>query len=151
MCIRDSIRNALSNGDPGKAAAMLGHWHRIEGLVKHGEKRGRELGYPTANMSIEGLQPPAFGVYAVLVDILTGPHTGSYHSAASLGVRPMFGENYPNCETFLFDFVGDLYGETLSVGLVEYLRGEETFDDLDALISQMDADCTQARTSLAAL
>ena len=146
-----NIRNALSNGDPGKAAAMLGHWHRIEGLVKHGEKRGRELGYPTANMSIEGLQPPAFGVYAVLVDILTGPHTGSYHGAASLGVRPMFGENYPNCETFLFDFVGDLYGETLSVGLVEYLRGEETFDDLDALISQMDADCTQARTSLAAL
>ena len=146
-----NIRNALSSGDPGKAAAMLGHWHRIEGLVKHGEKRGRELGYPTANMSIDGLQPPAFGVYAVLVDILTGPHAGSYHGAASVGVRPMFGKNYPNCETFIFDFEGDLYGETLSVGLVEYLRGEGTFNGLDTLISQMDADCTQARTILAVL
>ncbi|MEM9638134.1 MAG: riboflavin biosynthesis protein RibF, partial [Pseudomonadota bacterium] len=97
-----AIRQALSDGDPRLAAEMLGHWHRIEGPVISGEQRGRELGYPTANMSIEGLHPPAFGVYAVLVDVLEGPHKGSYHGVASLGVRPMFGENRPNLETFLF-------------------------------------------------
>ncbi|MEM9552009.1 MAG: bifunctional riboflavin kinase/FAD synthetase [Pseudomonadota bacterium] len=146
-----AIRSALSDGRPRDAADMLGHWHRIEGPVIGGEQRGRELGYPTANMSIEGLHPPAFGVYAVLVDVRDGPHAGSYHGAASLGVRPMFGENRPNLETFLFDFSGDLYGATLSVGLVEHLRPEAKFDGLDALIAQMDADCARARDILTAL
>ena len=146
-----NIRKALPAADPRRAAAMLGHWHRLEGAVEHGEKRGRELGYPTANISIDGLQPPAFGVYAVLVDVLTGPDAGSYHGATSIGVRPMFGENRPNCETFIFDFCGDLYGETISVGLVSYLRGEETFHGLDALITQMDADCIRARNILKSL
>ncbi|MGZ2256776.1 bifunctional riboflavin kinase/FAD synthetase [Roseobacter sp. A03A-229] len=146
-----AIRQALSDGDPRLAAEMLGHWHRIEGPVISGEQRGRELGYPTANMSIEGLHPPAFGVYAVLVDVLEGPHRGSYHGVASLGVRPMFGENRPNLETFLFDFKGDLYGTPLSVGLVEHLRPEEKFDGLDALITQMDADSAQARKILEAV
>lgn len=146
-----AIRRALSEGRPRDAAAMLGHWHRIEGPVIGGEQRGRELGYPTANMSIDGLHPPAFGVYAVLVDVLDGPHKGSYHGVASLGVRPMFGENRPNLETFIFDFKGDLYGTPLSVGLVEHLRGEEKFDSLDALITQMDADSARARAILAAL
>jgi riboflavin kinase/FMN adenylyltransferase len=146
-----NIRTALSEGRPRDAAEMLSHWHRIEGEVIQGDQRGRELGYPTANMSIDGLHPPKFGVYAVLVDVLTGPHKGSYHGAASIGVRPMFGVNTPNCESFLFDFKGDLYGETLSVALVDYLRGEEKFDSLDALITQMDADCARARTILAAL
>ncbi|WP_436397987.1 bifunctional riboflavin kinase/FAD synthetase [Roseobacter sp. S98] len=146
-----AIRRALSDGAPDEAADMLGHWHRIEGPVIGGEQRGRELGYPTANMSIDGLHPPAFGVYAVLVDVLSGPHAGSYHGVASMGVRPMFGENRPNLETFIFDFQGDLYGTPLSVGLVEYLRPEEKFDGLDALITQMDADSARARSVLAAL
>ena len=146
-----AIREALSGGETREAAAMLGHWHRIDGPVISGEQRGRELGFPTANMSIDGLHPPAFGVYAVLVDVLEGPHKGSYHGAASIGVRPMFGENKANLETYLFDFKGDLYGAPLSVGLVEHLRGEEKFDSLDALISQMDADCTRARAILEAL
>jgi riboflavin kinase/FMN adenylyltransferase len=146
-----AIRNALTDGKPRDAAAMLGHWHRIEGRVITGDQRGRELGYPTANMSIDGLHPPRFGVYAVLVDVLEGPHKGSYHGAASMGVRPMFGVNKPNLETFLFDFKGDLYGVPLSVGLVEFLRPEEKFDSLEALITQMDADCTRARTILGAL
>ncbi|MEX0281469.1 MAG: bifunctional riboflavin kinase/FAD synthetase [Arenibacterium sp.] len=146
-----AIRTALSEARPRDAAAMLGHWHRIEGVVIGGEQRGRELGYPTANMSIEGLHPPAFGVYAVLVDVRDGPNAGAYHGVASLGVRPMFGENRPNLETFLFDFTGDLYGATLSVGLVEFLRGEETFDGLEALIAQMDADSDMARAILADL
>jgi riboflavin kinase/FMN adenylyltransferase len=146
-----AIRAALSEGKPRDAAAMLGHWHRIEGPVLHGEKRGRELGYPTANMSVDGLHPPAFGVYAVLVDVLEGPQTGRYHGVASLGVRPMFGKNTANLETFIFDFKGDLYGKHVSVALVEHLRGEETFDSLDALIVQMDADSAQARNILAKL
>jgi riboflavin kinase/FMN adenylyltransferase len=146
-----AIRRALTEARPDDAAKMLGHWHRIEGPVIGGEQRGRELGYPTANMSIDGLHPPAFGVYAVLIDVLDGPHTGSYQGAASMGVRPMFGENRPNLETFIFDFSGDLYGAHVSVALVAYLRGEEKFDGLDALITQMDADCIQARRILRAL
>jgi len=146
-----AIRQALSAGRPRDAAAMLGHWHRIEGPVIGGEQRGRTLGYPTANLSIEGLHPPAFGVYAVLVDVLEGPHAGHYHGVASLGVRPMFGENRPNLETFLFDFSGDLYGTPLSVALVDHLRGEETFDSLDDLIEQIGRDSVEARAILAVL
>ena len=146
-----AIREALSAGRTREAAAMLGHWHRIEGPVIGGEQRGRELGYPTANMSIDNLHPPAFGVYAVLVEVLEGPHKGQYHGVASLGVRPMFGDNRPNLETFLFDFSGDLYGTPLSVALVEHLRGEEKFDSVEALIAQMDADSAKARAVLDAL
>lgn len=146
-----AIRTALSEGRPRDAAAMLGHWHRIEGEVLHGAKRGRDLGYPTANMSIAGLHPPRFGVYAVQVDILSGPHAGRHGGVASLGVRPMFGENLPNLETFLFDFTGDLYGTHLSVALIDHLRDEMRFESLDALITQMDADSARARAILAAL
>jgi len=146
-----NIRRALTDGRPRDAAAMLGHWHRIEGEVIHGEKRGRDLGYPTANMSVDGLHLPRFGVYAVLVDILTGPQKGSYHGAASLGVRPMFGENRPNLESSLFDFKGDLYGQHLSVALVDFLRPELKFEGLPALITQMDADCAKARDILSSL
>jgi riboflavin kinase/FMN adenylyltransferase len=145
-----AIRQALTEGRPRDAAAMLGHWHRIEGEVLHGEKRGRELGYPTANMSVAGLHLPRLGVYAVRVDVLTGPQTGSYMGAASLGVRPMFGVNQPNLETFLFDFTGDLYGQHLSIAFVDFLRPEMKFDGLPALITQMDADCDRARGLLAA-
>ena len=143
-----AIRAALAEGRPRDAAAMLGHWHRIEGEVIHGEKRGRQLGYPTANMSVAGLHLPKLGVYAVRVKVLTGPHTGDYIGAGSLGVRPMFGTNLPNLESYLFDFDGDLYGHHLSVALIDYLRPELKFDGLPALMTQMAADCTQARALL---
>ncbi|MCJ8138732.1 bifunctional riboflavin kinase/FAD synthetase [Falsirhodobacter halotolerans] len=146
-----AIRAALTDGDPRRAAAMLGHWHRIEGEVLHGEKRGRDLGYPTANMALSRLHRPRFGVYAVRVDVLTGPHRGTYDGAASLGVRPMFDGEAPNLETFLFDFTGDLYGAHLSVALIDWLRPEMTFDGLPALIAQMDDDCARARALLSAL
>ena len=146
-----NIRNALTDGRPRDAAAMLGHWHRIEGMVVHGEKRGRQLGYPTANMNLDGLHLPKLGVYAVLVDVLDGPHAGHYHGVASLGVRPMFNGDVPNLETFVFDFKGDLYGSDLSVALVDYLRPELKFDGLEALITQMDADSDSARAILKAL
>ena len=145
-----AIRQALSEGRPRDAADMLGHLHRIEGEIVHGEKRGRELGFPTANMALTGLHLPRFGVYAVKVDVLTGPQAGSYMGAASLGVRPMFGGEVPNLETFLLDFKGDLYGHHLSVALVDYLRDEMKFDGLPALIEQMNADCARARAILSA-
>lgn len=144
-----NIRQALSEGRPQDAAAMLGHWHRIEGAVIRGDQRGRDMGFPTANMSIAGLHPPRFGIYAVKVDVLSGPHAGSYDGAASMGTRPHFNGVVPNLETNLFDFSGDLYGAHLSVALVEYLREEARFDSLDALIAQMGDDCARARAILA--
>ena len=146
-----AIRQALSDGIPRAAAAMLGHWHRIEGEVIHGEKRGRALGYPTANMGLTGLHPPRFGVYATRVDVLTGPQAGSYRGASSLGIHPMFGENLPNLETFLLDFTGDLYGQHLSVALVDYLRPELKFDGLPGLLTQIAVDVDRARKILAVL
>ena len=142
------IREALSEGRPRDAARMLGHTHRIEGPVIHGEKRGRTLGYPTANLSLDGLHLPAFGVYAVTADVLGGPLRGTYDGAASLGTRPMFGDNRPNLETYLLDFEGDLYGARLSVGLIEFLRPEATFPSLDAFLAQMAEDCARARAVL---
>lgn len=143
-----AIRRALSEGRPRDAKAMLGHWHRIDGVVEHGEKRGRELGFPTLNLSMEGLHLPRFGVYAVCVDVLDGPYAGSHEGVASLGVRPQFGDYAPNLETCLLDFSGDLYGRHISVGLVEFLRPEARFDDVDALIVQMHKDCDAARAAL---
>ena len=146
-----SIRNALAEGRPKDAAKQLGHWDRIEGVVIGGEQRGRELGYPTANMSLDGLHLPHLGVYAVLVDVLNGEHVGSYNGVASLGVRPMFGENTPNLETFIFDFSGDLYGATLSVALVDFMRPEKKFDSLENLIDQMDKDSLKSKEILKSL
>ncbi len=143
-----AIRTALQDGRPGDAAKMLGHWHRIDGRVLEGDRRGRELGYPTANLSLGGAVSPAFGVYAVFVDVLTGPLAGSYHGVASIGVRPTFGENAPNFEVHIFDFDGDIYTQDISVGLVERLRPELRFEDEAALIAQMDADSTAARAAL---
>ncbi len=143
-----AIRTALSEGRVRDAERMLGHWHRIEGEVVHGDKRGRDFGWPTANMRLEGLHLPRLGVYAVLVDVLTGPDRLSCQGVASLGVRPMFGRNDPYLEVHLFDFDGDLYGEHLSVALVEFLRDEAKFDDVETLIDQIAADAGQARTVL---
>lgn len=144
-----AIRAELTRGNVREAARMLGHWHRIDGEVLHGDKRGRDLGFPTANMSLSRLHRPAFGIYAVLVDVLTGPFKGSYKGVSSLGVRPTFGENRPNLETFVFDFAGSLYGEHLSVALVDYLRPELKFDDIGALVGQMEQDSARARAILA--
>ncbi len=144
-----AIRKALTDGRTHEAERMLGHWHRIEGEVVHGEKRGREFGWPTANLRMDDLHLPRLGVYAVLVDILTGPDKGPCQGVASLGVRPMFGRNEPNLEVHLFDFDGDLYGHHLSVALVDFLRDEASFDGVDALIEQIAQDARDARAILA--
>lgn len=143
-----AIRNALTDGKPQEASRILGHWHRLEGTVEKGDQRGRVLGYPTANLSLEGLHLPKFGIYAVRIDVETGAHKGRYRGAASLGVRPTFNKETPNLETYIFDFDGDIYDERVSVALVDYLRPEEKFDEIDALTAQMARDCTAARDIL---
>ena len=146
-----AIREALTEGRPEDAARMLGHWHRVEGEVLHGDRRGRDLGFPTANLSLDGLHPPRFGVYAVLVDVLDGPHRGRHQGAASIGARPTFGVNVPNLEVHLLDFDGDLYGAGISVALVAFQRPELKFDGVEALIARMAEDVAETRARLAAL
>ncbi len=146
-----AIRTALREGRPEDAARILGHWHRIEAKVEHGEKRGHKLGFPTANLPLAGLHLPKFGVYAVMVDVLTGQHQGTYQGAASIGERPMFGKNAPNLEVHVLDFDGDLYDAETSVALVNYLRPEEKFDTVEALIAQMHEDCKKCRVILDSL
>ena len=142
-----AIREALSAGRPDEAARMLGHWHRIDGVVTKGDQRGRDLGFPTANLRLDGLHLPRFGVYAVLFDVRTGAHKGSYLGAASLGIRPTFGVNAPNLETYVLDFGGDLYGAEVSVALVAFLRGEIAYEGPEPLIAQMHRDVAQARAA----
>jgi riboflavin kinase/FMN adenylyltransferase len=143
------IRAALREGKPEVAAKLLGHCWTIEGRVEHGEGRGRELGFPTANMALDGYLKPAFGIYAVRATILENEKAvGTYDGVASLGIRPMFKTDAPLLETYLFDFTGDLYGKHLAVELIAYLRPETKLDSLDALKAQMTKDCDQARTLL---
>ncbi|MCF6305307.1 MAG: bifunctional riboflavin kinase/FAD synthetase [Rhodobacteraceae bacterium] len=146
-----AIRASLAAGQPGAAAKMLGHWHRIDGVVEQGDQRGRELGFPTANISVDNLHLPRFGVYAVFFDVLDGPHKGSYLGASSLGERPTFGRNIPNLEVHVLDFKGDLYGANVSVALVEFQRPELKFDGLESLIEQMKDDCVTSRSILEAV
>ena len=121
----------------------------ITGPVVHGFKRGRDLGFPTANVELTGDNMPEFGVYAARVDVPGGDHIGAYSGCASVGSRPMFGKNVPNLEVFILDFKGDLYGQEIRVELVEYLRPELVFDELDALIEAMGRDVKMARAILA--
>ena len=144
-----AIRRALAEGEVERARDMLGHWHRVEGVVKHGFKRGREMGFPTANIAMEGLHLPRFGIYAVFVDVLDGPHRGAHLGCASLGSRPTFGDHAPNLEVFLLDFKGDLYGATLSVALAAFQRQELKFDGMEPLMAQMREDVVTARSLLA--
>lgn len=146
-----AARQALVAGRPQEAARILGDWHRLEGVVEKGDQRGRELGFPTANMALGRMLRPAFGIYAVRAEVLDGPHKGVFDGVASLGVRPTFAADEANFETYLFDFDGDLYGATLSVSLCAYLRSEAKFDSIDALVAQMNADSAEARRVLADL
>ena len=145
------IREALKTGRPEIAARLLGHPWAVEGIVQHGDKRGRTIGYPTANMRLDDCLKPAFGIYAVRAHVLDNDKVVETHDGvASFGIRPMFETPVPLLETFLFDFAGDLYGKPLSVELVAYLRPEAKFDSMDALIAQMNADSDAARQLLAA-
>ncbi len=141
------IRAALNAGDATEAAALLGYRWFVEAEVIHGDKRGRELGYPTANMTLPPDCGLAEGIYAVKIRIDGAIRDG----VASYGRRPTFGDGAPVLEVFVFDFSGDLYGKTVDVAFATRLRGERKFDGVEALIAQMDRDSEEARAALAAL
>lgn len=139
------VRAALETGDVGHAASLLGRPWFVRGEVAHGDKRGRDLGYPTANMHLARDCRLRFGIYAVRMRV-----DGLWRDGvASFGSRPTFDDGAPRLETFVFDFSGDLYGKTVDVAFVAFLRGEAKFDSLEALIAQMDADSASARDILA--
>ena len=143
------VRAALKAGRPDEAARLLGHSWSVEGHVAHGDRRGRTLGFPTANLKLEHTLQPAFGVYAVRARRAGEERT--YGGVANFGIRPMFEVPSPLLEVHLFEFDGDLYGEILQVEFLAYLRGEEKFASLDALTAQMAQDAENARRILAAV
>ncbi|MEP0189462.1 MAG: bifunctional riboflavin kinase/FAD synthetase [Erythrobacter sp.] len=142
------IRDALRQGDPKLAAQLLTRPFAIRGIVEHGDKNGRELGYPTANLAIDKYLRPKYGIYAVTGTILSTGET--LNGAANIGVRPQFEPPKELLEPHFFDFDGDLYGQEIEVAFHHFLRGEAKFDSLDDLIVQMDKDCDEARRLLSA-
>jgi riboflavin kinase/FMN adenylyltransferase len=142
------IRTALREGDPQLAARLLTRPFAIRGIVEHGDKRGRTIGYPTANLGIENYLRPKYGIYAVTGRLLASGKV--LHGAANIGIRPQFEPPKELLEPFFFDFSGDLYGQEIEVAFHHFLRGEAKFDSLDALIEQMDKDCAEARRLLSA-
>jgi len=145
-----AIREALRHGKPDEAARLLGHYWAVEARVEHGDKRGRAIGVPTANMRLVDCLHPAFGVYAVRASVLEDERIVAQHKGvANFGIRPMFESQVPLLETYLFDFDGDLYGRHVSVELVAYLRPEMNLSDLDALKAQIAKDIAAASVALA--
>lgn len=142
------IRALLEDGRPGLAADLLGHPFEIEGKVEQGEKRGRTIGFPTANIPLADYLRPRFGVYAVKVGIEEGRRTHWVGGVANIGRKPTVGTFKELLEVHLFDTAGDLYGKHLRVQLLHFLRPERKFDGLDALKAQIDADAQAARSFL---
>ena len=140
-----AVREALKAGDMDRAAAILGRPFAIQGEVIHGDKRGRTIGVPTANIAMVDYMRPAYGVYATRTRL---PDGRVIKGVANLGVRPMFEIDAPLLEVWLLDFNESLYGQTLETELVAFLRGEMKFDGLDELKVQIEADAAAARTVL---
>ena len=139
------IREALKAGDTGTSTHLLTRDFAIEGVVQRGDARGRELGYPTANLNLGDYQRPRYGIYAVRVTLEDGTeHPG----VASLGVRPTFDPPQELLEAHLFDFDGDLYGQKIEVALHAFIRDERKFESIDALVAEMRNDEAEARRLL---
>lgn len=140
------IRDALRAGDPETATRLMTRPFAIRGVVEHGDKRGRVIGYPTANLVIDKYLRPRYGIYAVTGRILA---TGQVlQGAANIGIRPQFEPPKELLEPYFFDFSGDLYGQEIEVSFHHFLRPEAKFGSLDALIEQMEKDCAEARRLL---
>ncbi|TAL37174.1 MAG: bifunctional riboflavin kinase/FAD synthetase [Alphaproteobacteria bacterium] len=140
------VRALLQAGKFGDAAALLGHPWEIEAEVVHGDKRGRDLGYPTANQRVSRCLKPPYGVYAVRV-MIEG-ETVWRRGAANFGIRPMFRIEEPIFETYIFDFAGDIYGKTMRVQPIAHLRPEMAFNGLEALKERIKQDCVDAQAVL---
>ena len=145
------IRVMLRRGLVDQAAGLLGHFWETEGHVQHGEKRGREMGFPTANLALDGLLHPGPGIYAVRAGVIEHGITTWHNGAAYIGTRPTFNGETVLLETNLLDFSGDLYGKRLRVAFVERVRKDMTFRGMDALAIQMTQDCDRSRDVLASL
>jgi riboflavin kinase/FMN adenylyltransferase len=139
------VRDLIAIGSVDEVVRYLGRYYSIEGNVIHGESRGHTLGFPTANIQTANELVPSHGVYAVRT--LVGGRM--IEGVASLGVRPTFGAGPQSIEVFLFDYDGDLYGKHLEVAFIKRLRGEEKFEDADALVNQIRKDVELAREVLA--
>ncbi|MBS0479698.1 MAG: bifunctional riboflavin kinase/FAD synthetase [Proteobacteria bacterium] len=139
------IREALRNGEPREAARLLTRPYTIEGVVQHGDKVGRTLGFPTANIDMANYLRPKFGIYAVRGRLSDGR---VLDGAANLGVRPSFDPPKELLEPYFLDFDGDLYGQMIAVELIDFIRPEAKFDSMDALKAQMADDVTTARRLL---
>ena len=139
------VRTALDTGDMDTARALLGRPFTLRGVVIEGDKRGRTIGFPTANLAIDEQQIiPANGVYVCTVE-----HGGQrYGAVTNIGVRPTFNGVVRRIETYILDFSGEIYGETLRVGFLKRLRGEQKFDGIAALVAQITADVAAARAWL---
>ena len=142
------IRAALQAGDCETATRLLTRPFAVRGTVQHGDKLGRTIGYPTANLDLGQYLRPRYGIYAVTGRL---PDGRVVKGAANLGIRPTFDPPKELLEPFFFDFSGDLYGQEIEVALCHFLRPEAKFDSLEALTAQMERDCTEARRLLAGL
>ncbi|HVZ69746.1 MAG TPA: bifunctional riboflavin kinase/FAD synthetase [Rhizomicrobium sp.] len=146
------IREALKEGRPEEAAELLGRFWSVESRVDHGDKRGRTIGFPTANMRIDDFLRPAYGIYAVRATVIEDDKpAGRYGGVASFGVRPMYKIETPLLETYLFDFNGDLYGKHMSIEMIHYIRPEAKLEGLEALKAQIAKDSDVARKVLAGI
>ena len=142
------IRESISNGDIVQANTLLGRHFQLSGTVIHGDKRGRELGFPTANLSINNdLLLPGDGIFAAWAHI----NGKRYMSATSIGIRPTFGLSERLVEAYILDFSGDLYGQNIDLKFVERIRGQEAFANIESLIHQVNEDVTNTRAILTAL
>jgi riboflavin kinase/FMN adenylyltransferase len=139
-----AVRSALAAGRVVEAAELLGAPWFASGEVIHGDKRGRELGFPTANLKLRPSCGLKHGIYAVRVEVAGKRHDG----VASFGRRPMFDDGAPLLEVFLFDFNGDLYGQTVDVAFIGWIRHEQKFDSIEVLKRHMTSDAAQARDAL---
>lgn len=145
------VRDALWQGNPRRAAALLGHPWEIHGRVRKGDQRGRTIGFPTANVALGGYIEPQFGVYAVQIG---WPEDGKIvwrEGVANLGRRPTFNKNDVLLEVNVFDFEGDLYGKRAQIRFIDFIRAEKKFDGLDALKAQIQADAKRSREILSAI
>ena len=142
------IREALQAGDCETATRLLTRPFAIEGVVEHGDKRGRKLGFPTANIPLANYLRPRFGVYAVRGRLADGR---MLDGVANVGTRPMFDPPRELLEPHFFDFAGDLYDQVIEVQLLDFIREERLFEDLDGLVAQIGRDADEARRRLAAI
>ena len=139
------VRQVLTSGEVNKAITLLGHYPFLQGTVVKGEQRGRTIGFPTANIALPADKLlPANGVYAVLIRIAEN----IYPAVANVGLRPTFNGQHRSVEVYIFNFGADIYHQTVRVSLVSYLRGEQKFSDIEALIKQIKIDVDQAQQIL---